>query len=440
MDKQQIVEDCKKHTFYSWSVQGKVDPLAVASSEGIYMTTPNGRKIIDFNSQLMSVNVGHGHPKVLNAMKAQIDKLCYVHPGTATQIRAEVGKLLAQICPGDLNTFFFTLGGAESNENAIKLARLFTGRKKILARHRSYHGATHACMALSGDPRRWANEPALPGVVHVMHPTPYKFSFGNSAAEINDNYFTYLEEIIQSEGKENIAAMFIEAVTGTNGIVAPPEGHLKKLKALLDHHGILLICDEVMAGFGRTGKMFSFMHGDIVPDIVCMAKGLTSSYAPLGAVGMSDRIAKHFENNMFWGGLTYSAHCLGLSAAKAVIEVLLEEKLVERAAEMQPIMRKHLSELKQKYPCVKTFRNIGLFSMVDLQTSRNGTDIAGYNENSPIMAELKKYWEDNGLFTFTKWGSFMCNPPLCITEEQLADSFKIIGQGLNDVIMPHFSD
>jgi len=432
MDAREMVELCKKHTLYTWTASGRVDPLPIERARGIYFYTPDGKRFIDFNSQLMSVNIGHSHPKVLAAMKEQLDnELLYVFPASATEARARLGKLLAEIAPGHLNTFFFTLGGAEANENAIRAARLYSGRFKILARYRSYHGATNLCMQLTGDPRRIPNEPGSPGVVHVMDPWPYDYSFGESEEEITRNSLRYLEEVIMYEGPDEIAAMIVETVTGTNGVLAPPKGYLAGLKEILDKHGILLICDEVMAGYGRTGKMFAFEHFDIVPDIVTMAKGMTSSYIPLGAMGMRDEIADHFQDHVFWGGLTYNSHALACATAVAVIEVMLEEGLVERSAEMGKVMRQHMDALSEKHPCVREARNIGLFGMVDLQKNTDGERMAEYNSTSEPMKKLSKFFRDEGLFTFTRWGSFMCNPPLCITEEQLAEAFEIVDRGLD---------
>lgn len=431
MDPQDMIDACKTHTLFSWSARGKVVPMPITRAEGIYLYGPSGEKWMDFNSQLMSVNIGHSHPKVVEAMKAAADGVIYAFPGAATPSRAALSKKLASLMPEDINTFFFTLGGAEANENAIKLARLYTGRHKILSRYRSYHGATNACMQMTGDPRRWANEPGAPGFIRVMDPHPYNYSFGSTDAEIVKNNLTYLEEVIQYEGPDNIAAMFIETVTGTNGILPPPDGYLKGLRALLDKYGILLVCDEVMAGWGRTGKLFAFEHGDIVPDIVCMAKGLTSSYVPLGAVAMKDKIAKHFDDNVFWGGLTYNAHSFACAVALATIDVLLDEGMVENAARLGPIMGQHMAALKDKHPSVKTYRNIGLFGMVDLQKDTEGTPMAPYNGTHPAMGEFNAFLKDNGLFTFCRWGSFMCNPPLCITEDELAQGFAIIDKGLD---------
>ncbi len=432
MNSKEMIEGCKDHTMWSWAKGNDVSPLPVARAEGIYMYTPEGERIIDFNSQLMSVNIGHGHPKVREAMKRQIDELLYVYPGAATAPRARLSKRLAAMLPGDLDTCFFTLGGAEANENAIKAARLYTGRTKILSRYRSYHGATNACMQLTGDPRRLYSEPGMPGVVRVMDPVPYDYSFGSTDAERVANNLRYLEEVITYEGPQTIAAMFVETVTGTNGILPPPEGYLPGLKALLEKYGILLVCDEVMCGFGRTGKMFAVEHYGVVPDIITLAKGLTSSYAPLGCMAVRAPIAKHFAENVFWGGLTYNAHCLGLATAEAVLDVMEEEKLVERAAHMGEVMHGHMARLKAEHPCVRTHRNLGLFGIVKLQ-DKDGNRIAPYNGTHPAMAALGKHFRDNGLFTFVRWDGFMCNPPLIITEEQMAEAFEIIDRGLSIV-------
>ena len=434
METQQIIDLCKKYTMYTWSAQGSVDPLPVERADGIYFWTPDGKRFLDFNSQLMSVNIGHNHPKVTQAMKDTIDQgLIYVFPGSATEPRAKLGKLLAEITPDNLNTFFFALGGAEANENAVKAARQYTGRQKIISRYRSYHGATNLCMQLTGDPRRWANEPGAPGFVHVMDPEPYHYSFGDNDAEKTARNLQYLEEVIMYEGPDTIAAMMIETVTGTNGILPPPEGYLQGLRELLDRYDILLICDEVMAGFGRTGEMFAFDHAGIKPDIVTMAKGMTSSYAPLSCMAISDEIADHFEDNVFWGGLTYNSHALGLAAAIANIEVLRDEGYVENAAKLGSVMREEMDRLTEEHPCVKEGRNIGLFGMIDLQKNEDGERMAGYNETTEPMKELGRFFRNEGLFTFVRWGSFMCNPPLCITEEELRKGFEIVDRGLTIV-------
>jgi len=424
VNQNEIVETCLQHTLYTWSATAAVKPLPIDRAEGIYLYDFEGKRYLDFNSQLMSVNIGHGHPRVVAAIQEQAAKLCYAFPGSATEVRAKLSKRLSELVPGDIDTFFFTLGGAEANENAIKAVRQYTGRQKILARYRSYHGATNACMQLTGDPRRIPNQPGMPGVVHVMDPWPYTYSFGDSEAEITANNLTYLREVIEYEGPGSIAAMFIETVTGTNGVLPPPAGYLRGLRDLLDEYGILLVCDEVMAGFGRTGKMFAFEHADIVPDIVTMAKGLTSSYIPLGCMGLREPIAQYFRDNVFWGGLTYNSHALCMATALAAIEVLTDEGLVDNAARLEPVMRGHMERLAERHPSVKAHRNIGLFGMVD-------THLGGFNQTPPEMGAFNASLRDNGLFTFCRWGSFMCNPPLCITEEQLAEAFDIIDRGLH---------
>jgi taurine--2-oxoglutarate transaminase len=430
MTSEEMVRLCKAHTLYTWEAQNNVNPLPIERAEGIHVFTPDGQRLIDFNSQLMCVNIGHGHPRVIDAIKRQLDELIFVYPGTATAVRARLGKKLADLMPGDLDCFFFTLGGAEANENAIKAARLYTGRHKIIARYRSYHGGTGHTLTLTGDPRRWPSEPGMPGVVRVMDPQPYDYSFGVTDEEKTANNLRYLEEVIQYEGPHTIAAMIIETVTGTNGILPPPAGYLQGLRKLLDRYGILLICDEVMAGFGRTGKLMAFQHGDIVPDIVTMAKGLTSAYLPLGAMALRTKIARHFDANVFAGGLTYNSHPVALAAAEAALDVLLDEGMVENAARMEKVMRAEMDRLQAKHRSFKAGRAIGLFGMIDLQKNARGEPMAPYNGSHPAMGALGKFFRENGLFTFVRWGSFMCNPPLCITEAQLKEAFAIIDRGL----------
>lgn len=426
----EMVELCKAHTLYTWAAQDQVDPLPIARAEGVYLYTPEGRRILDFNSQLMSVLIGHGHPKVIEAIKAQLDTLIYVYPQTATEPRARLGRLLAEIVPGDINHFFFTSGGAEANENAIKVARQYTGRHKILSRYRSYHGATNATMMLTGDPRRWASEPGAPGFVRVMDPTPYTFEWGATEQEVTQQHLRYLEEVIQYEGPDQIAAFFIEAVTGTNGVLIPPAGWMEGVRALTQKYGILLVCDEVMSGFGRTGKMFAYEHWGVQPDIVTMAKGLTSSYVPLGAMGVSDPIAAYMKSHVFQGGSTYNAHPLALATAVAVLEVTLEEDLVGNAARLGAVMRAEMDRLTKRHVSVKEGRNIGLFGMIDLQRNSRGDLLAPYNGAHPAMGRLAKFFRDEGLFTFSRWASFATNPPLCINEAQLREGFAIIDRGL----------
>src|SRR5512132_1402824 len=357
MTGEEMIALSKKHTLFEWAAQSKVDPIPVAHAKGIYFYTPEGKRFIDFNSQLMCVNIGHGDERVIRAINEQLAVLPYANPFMATEPRARLGEKLAAITPGDIDTFFFTLGGAEANENAIKLARLSTGRHKILARYRSYHGGTAGSMMLTGDPRRWASEPGMPGVVHVLDPY-HGIARGWDTAEQS---LAMLEEVIQLEGPQTIAAFILESVTGTNGVLVPPDGYMQGVRELCTRHGILMICDEVMAGFGRTGRWFAVDHWNVVPDLITMAKGLTSSYVPLGAVGMRRAIADHFRERVFYGGLTYNSHPVGCAAALATIQVYEDDGLIERARNTGAIMRELMDELATRHPSVGATRSLGLF-------------------------------------------------------------------------------
>jgi taurine---2-oxoglutarate transaminase len=430
MDAEEMVALCRRHTLYTWSAGARTAPLPVVRAEGVWFWTAEGQRFLDFNSQAMCVNVGHSHPAVLAAMKEALDGLVYISPGAASEARAELGRKLAELMPGDLDATLFTLGGADANENAVRMARAVTGRFKVLSRYRSYHGATNLALQLTGDPRRWPAEPGAPGVVHVLDPWPYGFSFGTTEEEITARSLEYLEEVIAMEGPQTIAAMVVESVTGTNGVLAPPVGYLRGLKALLERHGILLVCDEVMAGFGRTGRWFGFEHEGIVPDLVTMAKGLTSAYFPLGAVGVRRPVADYYEDHVLAGGLTYNSHPLGLRTALAVIRVIEEEGLLENARRLGAVMGEEMARLKAAHPSVGAVRNLGLFGMIDLRRNARGEPMAPYGGGSEAMTALGRFFREQGLYTFIRWGSFTCIPPLVITEEQLREGFAVIDRGL----------
>jgi len=422
-----IVDLTKKHTLFEWSAQSKVDPIPVARAKGIYFWTPEGKRFIDFNSQLMSVNIGHGDERVIQAITEQAQTLAYANPFMATEPRARLGQKLAEITPGDIDTFFFTNGGAEANENAIKLARFYTGRNKIIARYRSYHGATAGSMSLTGDPRRWAAEPGIPGVVRVMDPY-HGIERGWESAESS---LAMIEETIQLEGPQTIAAFILETVTGTNGILVPPDGYMEGVRKLCDKYGILMIADEVMSGFGRTGEWFAVDHWKVVPDLISMAKGLTSSYLPLGAVGMRPQIAKNFTDKVFYGGLTYNSHPMGCAAALATIRVYEEDGLIENAKKMGAVLKSLAADLQKKHPSVGAVRSIGLFGIVELvRSQKTRQPMAPFNGISEEMAALGKFFRENGLYTLVRWNTFFTNPPLCINEQQMREAFAIIDKGL----------
>ncbi len=428
MTSEEIVSLSRAHTLFSWSVQNALDPIAIDHAEGVYLYTPEGRRILDFNAQLMSVNIGHGDRRVIDAMHEQALKLQFVQPAFATEIRARLGAKLAEILPGDMNKVFFTLGGAEAIENAIKLARHYTGRYKVLARYRAYHGATFGAMTLTGDPRRWANEPGLVGVIRY----PDTHRWGEAEPRPVAESLQGLEDVIRYEGPSSIAAVFLETIVGTNGILIPPDGYIAGVRELCDRHGILMVCDEVMAGFGRTGRWFAVDHWDVVPDLMTMAKGLTSSYLPLGAVAMRDTISEAMEGRMFFGGLTYSSHPVSLAAALATISVYEEDDLIGNAARLDGVMRGHHEALAAKHPSVGAHRNLGLFGIVELVRSRDPwTPITPFNGTSDEMKAVGKFLRDNGVYTMIANNAIHTNPPLCITAEQLAEGFDVIDRALD---------
>ncbi len=435
MTAEEIVALTKRHTIFSWSAQGSVNPIPMVRGEGIYFWDANGKRYMDMNSQLMCVNIGHGDRRVIDAIKRQAEELAYAGPGMATPVRARVGKMLADLTPGDLNRFFFTLGGAEANENAIRVARMVTGRQKIMARYRSYHGATSGAISLTGDPRRWANEPGLPGVVRFFDPYKYRshlFREGDSDEMFTRRCLDEIEETLMYEGPQTIAAIFVETVTGTNGLIVPPDGYLQGLRQICDRYGILLVCDEVMCGLGRTGKWFAADHWNVVPDMITMAKGLTSAYLPLGALAMSDRIANYFDKNTFFGGLTYNAHPMSLAAAEACLQAMIDDDTMVHTQKMGRVLRDLHGVMKDKHPSVGDVRSIGLFGVLELVRNRVTKEpMAPFNGTSPEMQKLGAFLKENGMYAFINWNNLFTNPPLCITEAQLREAFELIDRALD---------
>ena len=423
--------------FWTWSAQGRVDPIPVVRAEGVYFWDASGKRYLDFNSMMMCSNIGHGEQRVIEAIAAQARELAYAAPGMATRPRALLGRLLSEIAPAGLDHFLYTTGGAEAVENSIKLARAYTGRHRILARYRSYHGATHGAIAATGDPRRWAWEPnVMPGVVHFLDPYGYRSVFHASQADVPQDalardYLAHLEEVIQLEGPSTIAAVLIEPVTGTNGVIVPPDGYMQGVRELCDRHGILLICDEVMSGFGRTGAWFAVDHWGVVPDLMTMAKGLTSGYAPLGAVAMSRPIFDSFRDRVFQGGMTYNGHPIGLAAAIANIRVMQEDGLVERARALGPALARRLADLGEAHPSVGDVRSIGLFGAIELVRDRKTRQpLAPFNGTSPEMDSIRRELRSRGLHAWIHWNAILVIPPLIITEEQLDEGFDVLDKAL----------
>ncbi len=434
---QQVIDRCMAHNFWTWSAQKDVDVIPVQKAEGVFFWDFEGKRYLDFNSMVMCSHIGYGNAHVKQAMCNQIEELTFAGPHMATEMRASLGEKLAEVLPEGLDHFLYTLGGADANENAIKFARAVTGKHKILARYRSYHGASHGAVALSGDLRRVAWEPnVMGGVVHF--PVPYRFrddlvpgAMNVSDEEFAARHLSYLEQIIRYEGAGSIAAIFLEAITGTNGILIPPDGYLQGIRELCDRYRILMIVDEVMTGFGRTGSWFAVDHWNVVPDIITMAKGLTSAYAPLGAVAMTEDIAQHFDHKKFVGGLTYNGHPVSLAAAKANIEVIQRERLIARTGAMQPIMMRLMNSMKEKHPSVGDVRGIGLFGAVELIKDKNSNlPLGEFGKTPTILKDLKDFTLSKGLFHYTHDNLILIIPPLIISEEELELGFSILDEAL----------
>jgi taurine--2-oxoglutarate transaminase len=432
---QQIVEDAKRYVLYSWSVQDAINPIAVVGGEGRYFWDYDGKRYLDFASQLVNLSLGHQHPRIVAAIKEQADQLATIGPPMASESRSKLGRLLAEVTPGDLAMSFFTNGGAEANENAIKLARWYTGRHKIVARFRSYHGATGGAITLTGDPRRWHAEPGLPGVVRMLDPYTYRCPAGHPDPCPVCTGAPHLEEILQYEGPQTVAAVILETVVGTNGVIPPPDGYLQSIREACDRHGILLIFDEVMAGFGRTGKWFACENWDVVPDILTVAKGINSGYVPLGAMIVRQQIADWVRDKYFAGGLTYSGHPLACASAVASIETFRDEGIVEHAAELGPQFEERLRGLADKHPSIGEVRGLGCFWGVELVRNRETREpLVPFNaagaDFAPV-AQMAKAALDRGLYLMTHWNVVMVCPPLNITLDELDEGIAILDEALS---------
>tara|TARA_B100000795_G_C22788792_1_gene435891 strand:- start:1044 stop:2378 length:1335 start_codon:yes stop_codon:yes gene_type:complete len=434
MNKQQIIKDNLDYTLFSWGKQGGLNPINVSHAKGSYFYDRDGKKYLDFSSQLMNVNIGHGNQRITEAVTKQMKEMSYAYPGMATDIRGKLGKKISEITPGNLTKSFFTLGGAEAIENAIKLARIYTGRHKVIAQYRAYHGATNGAISVGGDPRKFAvDSNAMPNIVHVENPYAYRCPWSSSSIEeCGERAFANLERIVKLENPESVAAILLEGESGSSGCIKYPPMYLKKVRKLCDRYGILFIDDETMSGFGRTGKMFGINHHGVAPDIMVMAKGLTSGYLPLGAAVVTDKIAEYFNENPMVIGLTYSAHPTLCAAALENIKIIEEDNLVKRASEMGIYIESEVEKLKVKHPSIGDFRNTGLLGCIELVKNRKTKEPttpwnAKQHEMEATLRMAAKVRE-LGMFTFVRWNWIFIAPPLNVSKEEVDEGLKIISK------------
>ena len=432
-----VVAGDRSHVFHSWSAQGSLAPVAVAGAEGSWFWDYDGHRWLDFSSQLVNVNIGHQHPAVVAAIKEQADLLCTIAPIHANDKRSEAARLIAELAPGDLDKVFFTNGGAEAIENAVRMARLSTGRHKVFAAYRSYHGGTGGAITLTGDPRRWPSEPAMSGVVHYFGPYLYRSSFYATTPEQEcERALAHLAELIMFEGAHTVAAILLETVVGTNGILVPPDGYLAGVRALCDKHGIVMIADEVMAGFGRCGEWFAVDHWNVVPDLITFAKGVNSGYVPLGGVIISAAVADTFARRPYPGGLTYSGHPLACASAVASIKIFKEEGIVDNARAVgAQIIGPGLRELAERHPCIGEVRGLGVFWALELVRDRETREpLVPYNavgDAATPMVRFAAACQERGLWPFTHFNRTHIVPPCTITPEQAREGLAILDAALS---------
>jgi taurine--2-oxoglutarate transaminase len=423
----------RKHVFHSWSAQAQITPMTIVAADGSYVWDGDGNKLLDFSSQLVFTNIGHQHPKVVAAIADQAAKLCTVAPQHVNAARSEAARLIAERTPGDLNHVFFTNGGADAVEHAVRMARLHTGRYKVLSRYRSYHGGTDTAINLTGDPRRYPNDYASSGVVHFNGPFLYRSSFhAENEQQESERALEYLERLIQHEGATSFAAIILESVPGTAGIMVPPPGYLAGVREICDKYGIMFIADEVMAGFGRTGKWFAIQHFDVVPDLMTFAKGVTSGYVPLGGVAISDAIYSTFADRAYPGGLTYSGHPLACAAAVATINAMEDEGMVANAARIgSEVLGPGLADLAARHPSVGEVRGLGVFHAIELVSNPETRDpLAPYGGSSPAMNAVIAACKSGGLLPFANFNRIHAVPACNITDAEVAEGLKILDAAL----------
>lgn len=432
----QIKSMDKKYNLHSWSVQGNLNPLVIEKAEGIYFWDSEGKKYFDMSSQLVNLNVGHSNKKIIEAIKIQADKMAFMGPGYAVDVRSMLAKRVIEKAPDNMGKVFFTLGGADANENAIKIAKMVTGRYKIFSRYRSYHGASYGAANLTGEPRRFTTEPGIPGFVKFFDPYIYRAGIDFKSEDEATKYFiAKLREQLIYEGADNVAAIFLETVTGSNGVIIPPKGYLKGVREICDEFGILMVCDEVMTGWGRTGKWFGCNNWDVKPDMITFAKGITCGYVPLGGVIVDKKIANYFDDHMLMCGLTYNAHPIGCAAGLATIEVYEEEKLIENSRKMGKVLGELLEGIKEKHPSVGDVRYIGLFSGVELVKNKHTREaLVPYGKDpEKIMAKIIGMLKEKGFSTYSHENNIMIAPPLIIKEGELKEAMSIFDQVMDFV-------
>ena len=433
-ESQEIIKDNLDNTLFSWSKQKGISPIAVKYGEGVYLYDYDGKRYLDFSSGLMNVNIGHGNQRVTEAVARQMQQISYVTPSCVTKVRGELGKKIASIAPKGLTKTLFTTGGADSIDNAVKLARLYTGRHKILCRYQSFHGASYGAMSAGGDPRKLAaDSQQAPNFIHFDIPIAYHWEYGeeNLLSESAKN----LERVIAFEGPQNIAAILLEGESGSSGCMKYPVGYLKKVREICDKHAILLIADEVMSGWGRTGKWFGVENHGVIPDMIATAKGITSGYLPLGALIVSDKISAHYDDNMLWLGLTYSAHPVSLAASLEVLKIYEDDNLIENAVVMGKYVDQRMEELKIKHPSIGDWRNTGLLGCIELVKNRKTKEpMAPFNAKPDEMIVMNKVaarLKELGMYTFVRWNYIFVAPPLCITKEQIDEGLAMISDAIN---------
>ena len=435
--KTQAYLDDRAHVFHSWSAQGTLNPVEITGGLGSYFWDSTGKKYLDFSSQLVNLNIGHQHPKLVAAIQEQAGKLCTVAPPFANESRSEAARLITELAPGDLNMVFFTNGGAEAIENAVRMARLHTGRQKVMSTYRSYHGSTSTAIAMTGDPRRWPNETGTAGVVKFWGPYAYRSAFHSSnEKEECQRALQHLEDTLMVEGPHTIALIALESVVGTNGILVPPDGYLQGVREICDRYGIMMLCDEVMAGFGRCGEWFAVNKWNVVPDLITFAKGVNSGYLPLGGVVISQKIADTFKDRVYPGGLTYSGHPLSCASAVASINIFKEEKIVENAKNIgATVIGPELEKLKAKHPSIGEVRGLGVFWAIELVRNRETREpLVPFNAagaDAKPMLDIAAACKKEGLWPFTHFNRMHVVPPCNVSAEEVREGIAIIDQALD---------